>query len=392
MTFMIKENTMSKVTKFRFWSILSVLVIVAMMFSIAPFVSTQAQATIVSPEVHPDLSVTFRYYNPDASSVQLNIESSKNELGYFCYTASGWPLLEMTLEPDSGIWSITIPPLEPEVYNYRFSVLVPPATQRRNIVDPSNPTWHPSGLNSQLYVPGPGAEWQSIQDVPHGKLEEAFYFSAATNSMRPMAVYTPPDYDKNKRTYPTLYLSHGAGGNHIDWSTQGVANNILDNLIAAKKIRPMVVVMTNFNGIPGGNNGYRLDLINSVIPTVESAYRVNRDPEQRAFAGLSAGGSRAANILLNSPEEFGFIGIWSMGGLTQANLLPRLDDINNMRGIDLSNGRLDFTWNSFATSMAALDYHQVPYTSYVTEGDCHSWAFWRKALYVWLTESLFKIN
>jgi len=372
-------------------SLVVTITIVAMLFSFTPIVPVQAQTSVVSPEILPDGSVTFRYYNPDATRVQLYIENSKNDLGYWCYVASGWPIYEMEMDAD-GVWSITLPPMDPGVFNYHFQVLVPPATQFRNIVDPSNPTWNPAGLNSQLFVPGPGAEWLMVQDIPHGKLEEVFYFSTAANNYRPLAVYTPPDYDKNKRTYPTLYLSHGAGGNHVDWSTQGIANVIVDNLIAQKKIRPMVIVMTNFNGIPGGTNGYRLDLINSVVPTIEQNYRVNRNPEQRAFAGLSAGGSRAANILLNSPQEFGFIGIWSMGGLTQNNLLPNLDAIRAMRGIDISNGARDFTFQGTVTSMAALDYYQIPYTGLITEGDCHTWAFWRDALYAFLTGPLFKIN
>jgi len=372
--------------KFRnIFSVTLGIAIVAMLFSFAPVASAQAQTTVVSPEILPDGSVTFRYYNPDATLVQLYIENSKNDLGYWCYTSTGWPQLDMTLDPTTGVWSINLPPMEPEVYNYHFVV------DGTNYADPANPTWHPDGLNSQLYIPGSSADWESVQDVPHGRLQEVFYFSTATNSMRPMAVYTPPDYDKNKRTYPTLYLSHGAGGNHIDWSTQGVANNILDNLIAQHKIRPMVVVMTNFNGLPYGE-GYRLDLINNVIPTVEQEFRVNKNPDQRAFAGLSMGGGLAADILINSPAEFGFVGIWSGFGLTQENLLPNLDAIREMRGIDMSVGGRDFLYLYMVSSMEALDYYQIPYTGLVTEGDCHTWFFWRAALYEFLTGPLFKIN
>ena len=365
--------------------------ILATLFSFAPAAPVKAQTPVVSPEILADGSVTFRYYNPDATSVQLYIENSKNDLGFWCYNP-GWPQLDMTLDPTTGVWSITLPPMEPEVYNYHFTILVPPATRPTNIADPANPGWNPDAINSQLYIPGASAAWESVQDVPHGQLQQIFYYSAATDSMRPMAVYTPPGYDKDSRTYPTLYLSHGAGGNDIDWSTQGVANNIVDNLIAQHKIRPMVLVMTNFNGIPGGNDGYRLDLLNSVIPAVEQNYRVNRNPDQRAFAGLSAGGFRAANILVNSPTEFGFIGIWSGAGLTQENLLPNLDAIRDMRGIDMSVGGRDFLYSAMVSSMQALDYYQIPYTGLVTAGDCHTWFFWRRALYEFLTGPLFKIN
>lgn len=380
----------ANITKTRFWSLISVLAMMAMLFSFAPVAPAQAQAAVVSPEILPDGSVTFRYYNPNATRVQLYIESSKNDLGYWCYNP-GWPLLDMTLDVATGVWSITIPPLEPEVYNYHFAVLVPPATRATNVADPSNPTWDPAGLNSQLYIHGASMAWEDVQDVPHGKLQVGYYHSTAAGVDRPVTVYTPPDYDKNKRTYPTLYLSHGAGGNHVDWSTQGLANNIVDNLIAEKKIRPMVLVMTNFNGIPGGTNGYRLDLINDVVPFIEANYRVNPDPNQRAFAGLSAGGSRAANILVNSPEEFGFIAIWSSGGLTQANVLPKLDAIRALRGIDIGVGARDFAYQGALANIATLDYYGIPYTSTLTEGDCHTWFFWRKALYNFLTGPLFKI-
>ena len=384
--------------KINFWSFMSVLTILVLLISIVPAAPTQAQeqVRVVSPEVLPDGTVTFRYYDPTATQVQLYIEMGRNALGAMCYGAipgqSGWPVYEMTFDVATGIWSYTIPTMEPNVYNYHFNVWWPGSSRSTLVIDPSNPAWNPAALNTQLYVPGPGNEWQSIQDVPHGQLQEVFYFSTATGTDRPLTVYTPPDYDKSSRTYPTLYLSHGAGGNHVDWTTQGVANNILDNLIAQHKIRPMVVVMTNFNGIPGGTNGYRLDVIDSVIPAIESMYRVNNNPDQRAFAGLSAGGSRAANILVNSPWEFGFIGIWSMGGLTQSNLLPNLDAIRMVRGIDISVGAMDFTYNSAVQSMAALDYYGIPYTGLVTPGDCHTWYFWREALYQFLVGPLFKIN
>ncbi len=379
-----------KATKTRFWGLISVVVIATMLFSFVPAAPAHAQTPVVSPEVSADGMVTFRYYDPIADQVQLYIESSKNDLGYFCYAATGWPIYEMDLDPATGIWSITIGPLEAEVYNYHFNVRTPPSTRLVSIPDPANPSWNQAfTLNSQLYVYGEGMLWQAVQDVPHGTLHEVFYFSDSANTERHLTVYLPPDYDKNQRKYPTLYLSHGAGGNHVDWSTQGVANNIIDNLIAEKKIRPMVVVMTDFNGIPGGTSGYRLDLINSVIPFIEANYRVNKNPQQRAFAGLSAGGSRAANILVNSPEAFGFVGIWSAGGLTQSNLEPNLDLIRKKRNIDISVGALDFAYNGAVTSMAALDYYQIPYTGLVTPGDCHSWAFWRRALYEWLTGPLF---
>ncbi len=373
----------SRQRKVHFWSLVTAAAILALFVSFAP--SMPASAQVVSPEVGEDGWVTFRYEDPTATLVQLYGEWGRNALGAMCYSDTGWPVLDMTMDAD-GVWSYTIQ-LEPNFYNYRF--IVWHDTTQTPVTDPSNPAWHPAAINSQVYVPGPEYEWVAVQDVPHGDLREEFYWSDDTQSIRPYAVYLPPDYDKDNRKVPTLYLSHGAWGNHIDWSTQGLAGNILDNLIAEHKIRPMVVIMTNFNGLAE----YRTDLINSVIPDVEAKFRVNKNPEQRAFAGLSMGGALAADLLVNAPWEFGFIGIWSGGGLSIENMQPNLAEIQDMRGIDFSVGAMDFVYSFWSLpSMQALDYYDIPYTGLLTPGDCHTWYFWRDALYHFLTGPLFKIN
>jgi len=366
--------------------------VLALLFAITP--SQPVTAQVISPEVGEDGTVTFRYEDPGAGLVELYIEMGRNDLGAMCYGSvpgheeEGWPIYDMVMDA-SGVWSFSLQ-LEPNFYNYHFIVDEAP------VLDPSNPPWHPEALNNQVYVPGPDYEWVAVQDVPHGELQVEEYYSDYTGTPRPYTVYLPPNYDKNNRKFPTLYLSHGAGGNHIDWSTQGLAGNILDNLIAEHKIRPMVVVMTNFYplydfGIPADD--YRNDLIENVIPDVEAKFRVNKNPEQRAFAGLSMGGGLAADMLVNAPWEFGFIGIWSGGGLTIENLAPNLDYIRDMRGIDFSVGQMDFVYPFWSLpSMEALDYYDIPYTGLLTPGDCHTWYFWRDALYQFLTGPLFKIN
>jgi len=366
----------SRQRKVHFWSLVSAFAILALLVPFAPGIAVRAQ--VVSPEVGEDGWVTFRYEDPTATLVQLYLEHGRNDLGAMCYSETGWPVYDMTVDGD-GVWSYTIQ-LEPNFYNYRFIV------DGVSVTDPLNPAWHPDAINSQVYVPGAEYEWVAVQDVPHGELREEFYWSDDTGSMRPYAVYLPPNYDHDERTVPTLYLSHGAGGNHIDWSTQGLANNILDNLIAEHKIRPMVVIMTNYNGLAN----YRTDLINSVIPDVESKFRVNKNPQQRAFAGLSMGGLLAADLLVNAPSEFGFIGIFSGGGLTIENIEPNLKQIRQMRGIDFSVGARDFLYEWWAVpSMEALDYYGIRYTGLLTPGDCHTWYFWRDALYHFLTGPLF---
>ncbi len=368
-----------KRTKINLWILLAVTGILALIFSFSPAQSVSAQ--VISPEVGEDGWVTFRYYDPTATMVQLYGEWGRNDLGAMCYSATGWPVLDMTMD-ENDVWSYTIQ-LEPNFYNYHF--IVDGAT----VLDPSNPPWHPDANNNQVYVPGPDYEWVAVQDVPHGELREEFYWSDITQSMRPYSVYLPPNYEKNQRKFPTLYLSHGGWGNHIDWSTQGLANNIIDNLIAEHKIRPMVVVMTNFNDVYWD---YRTDLIDSVIPDVESKFRVNHNPNQRGFAGLSMGGYLAADILANAPWEFGFVGIWSGWNLQNVDLQPNLADIRKVRGIDVSVGERDFLYNDSVYLMGQLDEYGIPYSGLVTPGDCHTWYFWRDTLYQFLTESLFKIK
>ena len=322
--------------------------------------------------------------------MQIYGEWSKPTGDFFC---SPWPTPDM-VQDANGVWTYSIQ-LEPNYYNYRFYVWHDEAGTpvRVQTSDPLNPPWDPTGINSQVFVPGPGVEWVGPQDVPHGKLQVVWYYSEQAQATRRMSVYTPPDYDNSNRTYPTVYLSHGAMGNDVDWSTQGAANNILDNLIAAKEIRPMVVVMTNFNGIPGSTNGYRLDLLNSMIPAIEAQFRVNPNPDQRAFAGLSAGGGRAVNILFNSPDEFGFFGLWSMAGTAPALTDPAWENpaLYEVRGIHIGCGYSDSLITRSYDLMSKLDTRGIPYYTNFMDG-CHTWFVWRDNLYDFLTTILFKIN
>ena len=191
-----------------------------------------------------------------------------------------------------------------------------------------------------------------------------------------MTIYTPPGYERGRFSYPTLYLSHGGGGNDADWSTQGAANNIIDNLIAAGQTRPLVVVMTNFNGIPGGTDGFRLDLINSLIPAVESQFRVSKDARQRVYAGLSAGASRGQNILFNSPEAFGVFGLWSGGKSIPSDELYADPDFLAVRGIHIRCGLSD---NPSQAQVDSLVAHGMRVDAKFIPG-CHTWYVWRDAL------------
>jgi enterochelin esterase-like enzyme len=363
------------------------LIMLLVLLSGAVSVSAQTAApTIISPEIAPDGTVTFRYFNDTATRVQVMGEWSKDATGaYFC-NSPAWPTPDMVKDA-TGVWTYSVK-LDPNYYNYRFYVWYEGATRAVNVPDPLNPPWDPTGINSQVFVPGPGVEWLGPQDVPHGKLQVVWYHSALAGVDRRMTVYTPPDYDKTKQTYPTLYLSHGGSGNDVDWSTQGDAYNILDNLIAAHTARPMVVVMTNFNGIPGGNSGFRQDLIESMIPAIEAQFRVNRNPMQRAYAGLSAGASRGSNIMFNSPEAFGFFGIWSGGGTVPPDSLYENPAFTGLRGIHVGCGLQNNPQYALVDNLTA---HNMPVYTDFFDG-CHTWFVWRETLRDFLTRVVFKVN
>jgi len=221
----------------------------------------------------------------------------------------------------AGTWSVVTGPIAPEAYFYTFNVdgvtLNDPANPRRNV----------------LFVPGPESAAYQIQDIPHGDLRQVWYSSPTMKNRRRMIVYTPPGYDKSKDVYPVLYLLHGWGGDEEEWTNAGYLPQIMDSLLAEKKITPMLVVMPNGHpdepaapyvqpaksrsALPGAEVSEmhtRLSsqgMLNDVIPFVESNYRVKVNRESRAIAGLSMGGEQAVYIGLNHLDRFAWIGSFS---------------------------------------------------------------------------------
>ncbi|MFE7272572.1 alpha/beta hydrolase-fold protein [Streptomyces sp. NPDC057623] len=314
---------------------------------------------------------------------------------------------------------ITTVPLPSGTFSYGFYVncTTDPQTGCTRLQDPSNPSWdHRNGSTpvtgspqtlSQVYVPSDerfGTEdlsWQAPRRTA-GKLVDLTYPSPQSSSPvgeHTVAVYTSPGYDPNRETpYPTLYLSHGAGGNDLDWSTQGVANRILDNLYADGKIQPMVVVMTNFNGLScdgSAVNCYRADLLQNVIPFIESRFNVSHRSDDRAFAGLSAGGMRANDLLFNATEEFGYFGSWSLGGAGAPPVTdPRWQNpaLRTRLGLFIGGGRFDashMTQGQALAYQANLTAQNIPYVNATLDG-VHSWAVWRELLRRFATDIVFK--
>jgi enterochelin esterase family protein len=347
------------------------------------------------PTVNADRTVTFCLTAPQASDVQLNFQ---NMLG-LSPAADAFPMAKT----DNGIWYITMGSLEPNWYGYGFIVggarIADP--QNRNIWSLDRSAW------SNVMVPGPGTEFMAETDVPHGAVATVYYHSNVTQTERRMEVYTPPGYNRDRRAYPVFYLLHGGGGNDTDWIANMRANFILDNLIAQRKIAPMVVVMPDMNAGATEQSCQRTlecpapqELMGSVIPYTEQNYRVLHGAQNRALAGLSVGGDVVRNALLHYPNAFAYAGFFS-GGQMPPEVITDLTQNHPDLITGLANSKeLKLLWMSFggeealvsnhqhwlAATEAVFDQYGVKYT-YVdgpTFGAIygHVWDTWRKDLFV----------
>jgi len=272
---------------------------------------------MVSPEVLPDHRVTFRISAPKAAEVILRF-------------SEGGPQSHPMTKGDDGVWSVTIGPVEPEIYTYSFLV------DGTKTIDLANPIMKVGASidASVLEVPGDPPRFDQVQEVPHGSVNIQTYASGVSKTQRGLYVYLPPDYySQPAKRFPVLYLWHGGGGAEQDWSRDGRAGVILDNLIAQKKAVPMLIVMPNnvpgtpapgvtapagVSPIPTGAGGanypmLKRELIEEIIPFVFKHYRTIENRENRAIAGLSAGGGTTLNVGLASLDQFAWIAEFSSG-------------------------------------------------------------------------------
>ncbi len=342
----------------------------------------QAQlAPLVSPEVHPDHSVTFRFRAPNAQQVKLAREGAESV-----------PMQK----DDQGVWTFTTPSLEPDLYGYTFQV------DGVSVIDPSNHLTKPNLLNlsSVVHVPGPPSTPWEVNDVPHGVIHHQFYHSAVVGDDRDFYVYTPPGYDpKAKRRYPVLYLLHGYSDDASGWTAVGRANVILDNLIAQGKAKPMLVVMPLGYGAPEilsaphafqnaslvqqNMDRFRQALLTEVIPQVEKDYRVSTDRKSRAVAGLSMGGAESLFTGLTTLDRFAWIGAFSSGGMSQDfdKTFPSLDQSANsqIRLLWIACGTDDHLIGPNRKFRDWLKSKGIEHTDIETPG-AHTWMVWRRNL------------
>ena len=341
------------------------------------------------PRVHGDGRVTFRLTAPGTKKVQLQPGGADNGLGK--------GPIDMTVD-EKGVWSLTLPPVVPGFHYYWFLV------DGVQVNDPSSDTFFGWGRQtSGIEVPEPGAEYYDARDVPHGEVRVRWYRSKVTGAWRRAHVYTPPGYDRDQKTrYPVLYLQHGAGENETSWTKQGRANLILDNLIAEKRARPMLVVMeTGYataigatpvqgpTGTPAIPNAFEQVLVEDLIPMIDAEYRTMANRETRAMAGLSMGGNQTLQITSKHLDKFAWVGAFSAP-------LRNFDVKTSLNGVFMDaaayNKRVRLLWFGAGTGEAtfqeaalkldaALDAAGIKHVRFESAGTAHEWQTWRRSLY-----------
>src|SRR5215470_3521406 len=358
-------------------------IILTMVLTFSMAVLAQTQAPVKSPEVQADGHVTFRFRAPNAQKVAVSIEGRRDPV----------PMRK----DDQGVWSVTVGPLSPDIYGYSI------VSDGVDLIDPSNQRMKPNLLStdSAVHIPDASLSWE-INDVPHGEIHHHFYHSKINGLDSDFYVYTPPAYDPNANVqYPTFYLLHGFSDAANGWSEVGQANFILDNLIAQGKAKPMIVVMPlgygDFEVIRRGwgswddkalalrnLSNFTDILLTEIMPQVEQSYRIKKDRESRAIAGLSMGGSESLRTGLNHLDQFAWIGAFSSGGFD-------LQDFETeFPGVDSTiNSKLKIFWIACGRDDGLIKINRdfenwlkgksVQFTDVGTPG-AHTWMVWRRNL------------
>lgn len=337
------------------------------------------------PQIMPDNSVKFRIKASNAQKVQIDL-GRKYDL----------------VKNEEGFWETTTDTLS-EGFHY-YSLLIDEVA----VADPASETFYGMGrMASGIEIPIKGEQYYALKDVPRGEIRIKRYYSNVINKWRQFYIYTPPGYDKNvNEKYPVLYILHGGGEDERGWANQGKTDLILDNLIASKKAKPMIVVMPDGNvGGPGGFGIMTLKLFeaelkNSIIPFVQNNYRTETDAKNRALAGLSMGGLQTLYAGLNNTEMFSYLGVFSSGWIQQMQnelaesqyefMRKNVESINkNLRLFWVSmGGKEDIAYNNCQIMLSKFDEMKVNYVYSEYPGG-HTWPVWRHDLYK-IAQLLFK--
>lgn len=340
------------------------------------------------PRVHSDRRVTFRLKAPKANQVQV---FTNYGLG-----ANGpWDMQRS----EDGTWTLTSPPIVAGLHYYTFIV------DGVQVNDPGSDLFFGTGKpTSCIEIPADGVDFYDVKDVPHGEVRSRWYPSGVTGKTRHAVVYTPPGYDADTtQRYPVLYLQHGGGEDETGWTRQGHANFILDNLIAAGQVVPMIVVMekgyaTRAGETPlppqrgrGDGGAFEDVVMKDLIPLVDSAYRTIADREHRAIAGLSMGGGQALRIGLAHLDTFSVVA--SFSGVREVDIKTAYDGVfadpnafdQKVKLLYLHSGTvgMDAGIHKSAKDLhAGLQQSGVKHVAFGdAEGFAHEWQTWRIALH-----------
>lgn len=331
-----------------------------MVWSIGLF--AQRPPAISSPNVHTDNSITFKYFSRTAREVKLSGEFLKEPIAL--------------TKDTSGIWSVTVPPVIPDIYPYSFTV------DGVGVADPNNTHIFANERfkRSIVDIKGDKPLVHSLQNVPHGKVTYQLYNSNTLNTTRQLLVYTPPNFDASGKTkYPVLYLIHGGSDTEETWTKVGNANFIADNLIAQGKAKPMIIVMPYGNVRPAPMPDFTKDVVNDIIPFIEANYPVKTGSENRAVAGFSVGGGQTLNIGFTNTDKFGYICSYAPFTATEEfkknfdNWTPNADLINKqVKLFSISVGTDDFLYESVKKNIAMFEEKKIKIKPLIVSGG-HTW-------------------
>lgn len=350
------------------------------------------------PKINSERRAQFKIKAPDAKDVSVSI---------------GKPLT--VTKGDDGVWTITTSPLDVGFHFYR--VLIDGA----NVADPATEIFRGGGgggLSSAVEVPT-GEDFYELRDVPHGEVRERSYFSKVTQSWRRIFVYTPPDYDRNASArYPVLYLQHGGGEDERGWAVQGRVSQIMDNLIAERKAKPMLIVMERGGALKPGEQPISLRppqqaqpgastatqpprdytkvfaslnelFIKDLIPMIDKTYRTRADREHRAMAGLSLGGLQTRTITLANLDKFSHIGVLSGGTFDPANAEQVAALKKRAKLVFISYGSRELNGTNPQrqgapdpkSQVEGLEQAGINAVFYVSPETAHEWHTWRRSLH-----------
>lgn len=364
-------------------------------------------APVVSPEIHDNNTVTFRLKAPKAVKVQvtgdfLPTQKIKTPFGEF-----DGPGVADLKEGKDGVWEFTTPePLKPELYSYSFIV------DDLKIMDPSNVYMirDVASVTNVFIIGGDRADLYKVNKVPHGTVRRMWYDSPTLGINRRLTVYTPAGYETSGKRYPVFYLLHGMGGDEEAWIALGRTSQILDNLIAQGKAKPMIVVMTNGNAaqeaapgesslgfaapnmqLPKTMEGSFEVAFPDVVKFIDKNFRTVANKKNRAIAGLSMGGFHSMHISKQYPDMFDYVGLFSAAIMPNKDAKsPVYEDIEGKLKVQFSKkpalywiaiGKTDFLYKANEDYRKMLDEKGYKYSYYET-GEGHIWKNWR----IYLTE------